>query len=96
MSEIKTLIRHDKIFLQDEVDVLVEFISMGIVRDTENCEKCQDLMVISFCPKCKYRIGFCRVCPKCNYSCSVYKNSIFYDRRMGPKTWKILLSAWCK
>ena len=52
-------------------------------------------MVVNFCPLTKFKEGISFVCIHCRHQCSIYIESIFFKRKIGPKTFKLMLSLWC-
>ena len=52
-------------------------------------------MFVDFSTIRKFKEGICFLCNKCRHQCSIYSDSIFYKKKIGPKTFKLILSLWC-
>ena len=98
-----------QLFLQDEIDIILEFLDIGKIIELDeilklfigliqNSQKCTYFinMRLTFCQVKKYKEGFAFKCIKCRSMPSIYQDSWFLDRTVSPKMFKILLILWSK
>ena len=101
-------INYERLFLQNKLDIIIEYIdfgnffdekeikikNLGIINDKQTC-KCGSEMFVDFCSIRKFKEGIYFLCNNSRHKCSIYSDSIFYKKKIRPKTFKLILSLWC-